>query len=735
MKISQRILIPTFLIFFAVLGGLFTYSYLINQSSNRARDAADNARFEQIFLTRIQSREDLALALALQAASNPEIQQAFALRDRPLLIELTMPTYETIEQQFGLSQYQYHLTPAISFLRLHDLNAFGDDLSSVRGAVLRANRSKLSVTGLEMGRSGLGLRGITPVFYRGSHIGSVEFGVDVDENFLNQLKMDVGRDWRILITRQALETATLTDTSVFARGPGEDLFVLATTSDAPFADAAHYNALLDGQTEAASIEVRPSANQAYNLYEFPLKDYSGAIIGVVEIVNDLGPALEEQSQRILFGLIAVFVALLISSATLLAATQRTLKPLAMLNRSAEAVANGDLDQEIQVAHDQDEIGQLGQAFNLMTLRLKSTIGGLEQNVADRTRDLERRTRELETASRIAREITSQQQLDQMLDYASNLIREEFGFYHVGIFLVDDLREYAVLRAATGDAGRQMLALNHRLKIGEVGIVGFVTETGRPRVVQNVGTDTVHFRNPLLPATRSEMALPLVYGGGIIGALDVQSVKESAFDEGDVKIIQTLADQLAIAITNTRLSERARENLRELNALYQEKIRNVWKQISQEKQTEFEYDGLNISPLKQGLPPADTEQLAEGHPVVLRGHTASRKAGSTLLIPLRLQGQLIGAVGIEKDDPAYEWSQEELSVAENAAAQASLALENARLLEETQRLAAKERTIGEISGRIGGLADIEKILQTTVLELSQTLPGAEVSIQFERRDQE
>jgi len=193
--------------------------------------------------------------------------------------------------------------------------------------------------------------------------------------------------------------------------------------------------------------------------------------------------------------------------------------------------------------------------------------------------------------------------------------------------------------------------------------------------------------------------------------------------------------LAIAITNTRLSERARENLRELNVLYQEKIRNVWKQISQEKQTEFEYDGLNISPLKQGLPRADTEQLAEGRPVVLRGHTASRKAGSTLLVPLRLQGQLIGAVGIEKDDPAYEWSQEELSVAENAAAQASLALENARLLEETQRLAAKERTIGEISGRIGGLADIEKILQTTVLELSQTLPGAEVSIQFERRDHE
>jgi GAF domain-containing protein len=324
----------------------------------------------------------------------------------------------------------------------------------------------------------------------------------------------------------------------------------------------------------------------------------------------------------------------------------------------------------------------------------------------------------------------------MLDYASNLIREEFGFYHVGIFLMDDLREYAILRAATGDAGRQMLALNHRLKVGEVGIVGFVTETGRPRVVQNVGADMVHFRNPLLPATRSEMALPLIYGGTSIGALDVQSVKESAFGDSDVKIIQTLADQLAIAITNTRLSEHARENLRELNALYQEKIRNVWKQISQEKQTEFEYDGLKISPLQQGGLPADgTEQLAEGRPVILRGQTASGKTGSTLLVPLRLQGQLIGVVGIEKDDPDYEWSQEELSVAENAAAQASLALENARLLEETQRLAAKERAIGEISNRIGGLADIEKILQTTVLELSQTLPGAEVSIQFERREQE
>jgi len=293
----------------------------------------------------------------------------------------------------------------------------------------------------------------------------------------------------------------------------------------------------------------------------------------------------------------------------------------------------------------------------------------------------------------------------------------------------------VLRAATGDAGRQMLAQNHRLRVGEVGIVGYVTQTGRQRVARRVSADVTHFQNPLLPNTRSEAALPLMYGNTIIGALDVQSTEELGFDENDVRIMQTLADQLAIAINNASLAESARESLRELSTLYQSQVRNAWKQVTEEKPTEYEYDGLTIQPASPAMPEGTFEQLAGGRPVILRERvfTKQGKPASLLLLPLMLQGQLIGTIGIEKSDPAYEWGMEELSIAENATAQASLALENARLLEETQRRAAKERTIGEISARIGGLVDVEKLLQTAVQELSQTLPNAEVAIQFQRSD--
>lgn len=729
MKLSQRILFPTLAAFIVAIAGLFVYSYLTNQATNRERERIDDTQLEAAFNAKVESQGNLALGLAFEAANNPSIQDAFARRDRQALTELTLQSYQILNQQFDLPQYQYHIPPAISFLRLHDLGRFGDDLSTFRQTVVQANETKLPVMGLEVGRGGLGLRGVVPVFYQDQPIGSVEFGSNVDDTFLNALKAEYGHDWRILLTRQSLELATLQDFTNFEPGPTLDLFLLAATnSSLPYAGSDYYDNLIKGNK--TSVSIRTTDNKNYRIYGFPLVDFSGKTVGTVEVFTDLGPALAQQTSRILFGVIAVIMAMVIGTLVLFLTTRRVLSPLSDLTRSALSISNGNLSQNIKIVNEDDEIGQLGTAFNQMTQQLRSVIGNLEQNVMERTQDLDRRRRELETASRIAREITSEQHMDQLLTNAANLIRDEFGFYHAGIFLVDDRREYAVLRAATGDAGRQLLALNHRLKIGEVGIVGFVTQTGRPRVALNVGADVTHFRNPLLPETRSEMALPLTYGGEIIGALDVQSKQESAFDDNDVKIMQTVADQLAIAINNARLAERTRENLRELGLLYQRQVRNAWKQVSQEKPSEFEYDGLNVSPVRQDLPADQVKQLSEGKTIILRG-----EKGSTLLVPLALQGQLIGTVGIEKDDPTYEWNRDELSIAENAATQASLALENARLLEETQRLAAKERTIGEISARIGGLVDIEKILQTTVQELSQTLPDAEVAIQFQGKDQE
>ena len=181
-------------------------------------------------------------------------------------------------------------------------------------------------------------------------------------------------------------------------------------------------------------------------------------------------------------------------------------------------------------------------------------------------ETQRRAMQLAAAAEVSRDAISTLDMGQLLTNTTNLIRDRFGFYHAGVFLVDDAGEYAVLHAATGDVGQKMLEQQHKLKVGEVGIVGHVTGKGEPRIALDVGQDAVHFDNPLLPDTRSEMALPLTVRGRVIGALDVQSTEKAAFSDEDVAVLQTVADQLAAAIENVRLYEEERRRAEELAAL-------------------------------------------------------------------------------------------------------------------------------------------------------------------------
>ncbi|MFB0536334.1 MAG: GAF domain-containing protein [Anaerolineae bacterium] len=182
------------------------------------------------------------------------------------------------------------------------------------------------------------------------------------------------------------------------------------------------------------------------------------------------------------------------------------------------------------------------------------------------KETQRRAMQLAAAAEVSRDAISTLDMGQLLTNTVNLIRDRFGFYHAGIFLVDDAGQYAVIHAATGEAGQKMLEQQHKLKVGEVGIVGYVTGKGEPHIALDVGQDAVHFDNPLLPNTRSEMALPLTVRGRVIGALDVQSTKEAAFSDEDIAALQTMADQLAIAIENAQLYEEERRRAEELAAL-------------------------------------------------------------------------------------------------------------------------------------------------------------------------
>jgi GAF domain-containing protein len=434
--------------------------------------------------------------------------------------------------------------------------------------------------------------------------------------------------------------------------------------------------------------------------------------------------IQEQTRTNIILIIAASI--LITIITTLAVRVLT-RPIVSLTQIANAISEGDLSARAEI-NTQDEIGFLAAAFNTMTGRLQSTLVELEQRVNERTADLQKNTKELETIAVIAREISIVRDIDTLLNLSAELIHDRFKYYHVGIFLVDERSEFAVLRAGNSTAASQMLEQNYKLKVGLEGLVGYVTRTGQARIALDVGTDAIHFQNPFLPDTRSEIALPLRSRSITIGALDIQADTPSAFSEQNIRILQLLADQLAAAIENAQLAQQVEETYTELNNAYSLQTQNVWRStISQHERPAYEYDGLQVRSVPQNLPNDLLNQLKKGEPIIVEGNLDHEK--TTLMVPLMVLNQVIGVIGLEQEDPNHIWTEGEISIAQAAANRAGITLENARLLEESQRRAFKERAIFESTSRIGSVSNIENILQTTAEEIERVLNGSEVILQF------
>jgi GAF domain-containing protein len=368
---------------------------------------------------------------------------------------------------------------------------------------------------------------------------------------------------------------------------------------------------------------------------------------------------------------------------------------------------------------QDRLIKINKELREREFELQISQTNLEERVNARTAELtianqrnERRTAQFEIIARIARTISSTQALELLLPQIVQTISELFGFYHVGIFLLDNSKEYAVLVAANSAGGQRMLARNHRLQVGGTGIVGFVTDYGQPRVALDVGLDAVYFNNPDLPETHSEIALPLRIGSDLFGAFDVQSTETNAFSQEDVNILTTLADQVSIAIQNARSYQKSREALAQAESASKQMGEQQWRQFSTNQSVSgYYFDGIEA----KVLDPNDKQ----------RSHS--------LMIPLTLRGTRIGTIKLSTPDQNRTWTEDEIAIAQATAERTALALENARLLQEAQKRAAKERTIGQISAKIGSLVNLENIVQTTIQELGNTLPGTDVAIQFSTDD--
>ncbi|MFL7795134.1 MAG: GAF domain-containing protein [Anaerolineae bacterium] len=344
----------------------------------------------------------------------------------------------------------------------------------------------------------------------------------------------------------------------------------------------------------------------------------------------------------------------------------------------------------------------------------------------RTRKLEQRTVQLRAAAEITRDTTAARGMGDLLDRAVDMIRHRFGFYHVGIFLLDEAGEYAVLRTATGEAGRQLLEQGHKLRVGKSGIVGYVASTGESRIALDVGADAVHFKNPLLPDTRSEMALPLRIGRRVNGVLDVQSREEAAFDDEDVSILQTIADQLAVAIENARLLQEMQQTMHELEIASRRYTRETW-QTGREQALGYRYRRMDIEPVVE-QPPEARQAWLEGKSVVATLQPQGDDGldiVSAAAIPIKLRGQVIGVLNLRSSRD--EISPRTVSQIEEVADRLAVALENARLLEETERRARREQLLSEMTAQFTQSLDMDALLRSAVRELGQLPNVAEVSV--------
>jgi GAF domain-containing protein len=349
-------------------------------------------------------------------------------------------------------------------------------------------------------------------------------------------------------------------------------------------------------------------------------------------------------------------------------------------------------------------------LSLINFELEQRVEQRTSELAENTQQLQKRASQLEAIANTARSAASMQRLENLLPAITRDVSTRFGFYHVGIFLLDSNKEFAILSATNSEGGQTMLARGHRLKVGEEGIVGYATFSGNPRIALDVGDDAIYFNNPDLPETHSEVALPLKFGREIIGALDIQSRETNAFSQDDVEIFTILADQVSVAIQNTRSLEQVQRTLQELEIASRQTTGQAWEDFVETVSTRgYRYDGIKPEPLKESV--------------------KSIQGQDALSVLVQLRGQTIGRLKLRASEKSRKWTEDEMAIINATVDRVAIALESARLLKDAQNRAARETFLSDIAGKLGTSFQLDSILRDTVEELGKTLKGSKVSFQL------
>jgi len=447
-------------------------------------------------------------------------------------------------------------------------------------------------------------------------------------------------------------------------------------------------------------------------------------------------ARERRSITGLFVLGSLFSVILTSIAIIYLFNSTILSGIRSVLDVLGRVAQGDLTARVEGSIPRDEIGVLQNGFNAMAARLEETVGVLERGVAARTR-------RLEIVATLGERLGAILDVEKLLAEIVNQIKDNFGYYHAHIYLLDEAGETLVVAEGTGPAGAEMKATGHSIPLGAPrSLVARAARTGQIVRVDNVREVADWLPNPLLPDTYAEMAVPIILEEEVVGVLDVQQDRIAGLvGQGDANLLRSVASQVAVALNNARLFKQTQEALAEAEAAHQRYLAQSWDTFRQAQPVLRAEQQKSVVPAaaSESLRPIKRQVVQQGKTVIVdpnevREDDNDHGPPPTLMTPLKLRGEVIGTLGLMDVESGRRWTREEITLVETITEQAALALENARLFKETQQRAARQKIIADVTNQVWASGELEQVMQTAVEQLGATLGATRVVIHLGTEDQ-
>lgn len=393
-------------------------------------------------------------------------------------------------------------------------------------------------------------------------------------------------------------------------------------------------------------------------------------------------------------------------------------PLQRLTEASAQISAGNMDAQVNVSS-QNEMGILATTFNQMTSQLKDLYTTLEQRVSNRTQ-------RLEIVATLSEQLSGILKLEDLLAQVVNQIKDRFDYYHAHIYLLDEMGQNLVVAEGVGEAGAVMKAKKHSIPLNaQTSLVARAARTAEIVTVDNVREAKDWLPNPLLPNTYSEMAVPIVLEGRVVGVLDVQQDRLAGLDEADANLLRSLVNQVAVAMRNARLFDEVETALAEAYATQERYTEQSWEKAKFTARRGRHHFARPDTPVLtkaqiETLTGAKAQVLKQRRTLTLANNSTNNAEVNAVVTPVMLRDVPIGSLQICSSSADQTWTEDDLEMIEAIAQELARAAENLRLFEETRERASYEQTVRQITDKLRTAPNLDALLETAARELGQHL---------------